>query len=1552
MGDEVTESNQRGTAITSVWQAACKDCHAERSDFMRQKQSGKASGSRKDKKCCIGDDTSFEYSSDWACRMLNRGNTRSDRCERHRRAHKQAIQALAVPYIDLQTIGEVEDPRNPSGPLGGLGPLPVLHEENSVEVDLNRFEFGMGDEDILHIIDGLKEKRVAVIEAGTGTGKSTFMPFRLMKPPKNALLRLSELGPIIVTEPRRAAATGVARFVGEELCFKHDSRVCSQHIGPGFPVGYQVSGEKNWDSACDLIYVTDGTMINWVRDGRLSKIGTVIIDEAHERSENIDIILAQLRDSIRNYKHLRVIITSATLDKEFFVEYFGGSEQVFHHYVPAKKSFGYGVPLFIDQKIDETTIESGLEVPHGGKSIDGEGALKLDGWVKWGPEQENYPVENLHKTTSELHKIRCIDQIPVEMWKERMPSSVAKQIIAIAEMTEWGDILGFLPTSESIRLSVREIKEGLKAKGLKFDVYPLLSTTPKEISEKAIAARSRGEKRKIVVSSNLAETSLTVKGVRYVVDSGLICQSEWDPDIASGSYPTKSHSQSGLRQRWGRVGRDAPGWVFPLYTLEQFLSLPKNTPPGSTQINLEAFYMKLISAGLDPDETSLPANFVHESVSYDQEALNYISTFNKESLRARNALSKNGAVDHDGHLTEFGREIGRFPGEASHALAIMLADQLACVHEVALALEVLGQGRLLGKDKECILRINRDWPIAWRVRAAQCHRALAIGCEDDLDVLLRICALWQRAEDSKSWCDTWWVNETTLEDAWSSTMGLLEPLSAAMKGNAYRPIMPILAGRARAVLTRAMASLHYENVGEDMFRPVGVDDTDEVMLSRNRLVDPSERIIAFNRFRPAMADDGSPRTAIISHTVNILGWAMSDEPGSDDMGLELILRVATHLHDNGASLEDEPDALSGLRAYLPVGAIIDFEVKETPNSEALITKVEVVEDAFSYPGEDVVTEQQQSLRGNSSGFDRDWDILEHSDAEIPDEEVAQQLLDPAAMESNDEFSSKKSDASPDKESNVVKRQVATALPDLHIATNHGSDFRSKTNRAIIVGYKTISENAVTLLVDLFDDNTIGGDPAKHEDLEYGQEISVHVCGVVRDHEWGYVQLARADLRGYFYLNANEPGLNIYDNTFLQRLQPRAMLAGRIVAQDDNPITVTLLDGLRDHLSKAPVEKLNVGGKLQAFYSSKVIEEPNQWGKVLVELDHKDVERGIYHRFEIRVKDIKCSGIAQPEVGQNMLVALEPGREKKRKSLKVNKKLLAFVDKHSDCLELSGNIVQVTRADLPLDVIHGLARLNNAENWRQEVWDFYTDSLHYFVRYVRSQKVSRRIDIPPHIISLLRERKREMQEHFGVNIRIENSSNQVEITSLNEVEVEKAKELFHIFLELPRITGVLPPDTVGMVLGKEHRNKKRLEELAGIHWVWVVGNRVSVIGASAKAANNAVRDIRRTAESATGYLTVPSGKQRFLIGTKGVRIKQLCESSGCRANKVGDGATWQLEGPTKGSVKKFIQLATGIVPGSKGGLENVYKLKIVEDTTSLKSALFRVALRLTTSTLKR
>ena len=283
----------------------------------------------------------FTYPEAWAEGQLNRGGSRTDRCREHREKHQKNIAGMAIAYIDLKTVGEVADRQNPSGPLGGLGPLPNAHEiADTAGVDLGTFGFGMDEGHIRDILASLADpkKRVLIVKAGTGTGKSTYMPYRLLDPPEGCF-RLADLGPIVVTEPRVQATVGVADFVGRVMSG-------AGGVGPGYPVGYQVSGSRQHDAACQLVYVTDGTMINWLREGRLSQIGTVIVDEAHERSTNIDFILGYLKRELPRYPHLRVIVTSATFNADFYQQYFGGEAVAGKIEVPAVKTIGYGWPLF------------------------------------------------------------------------------------------------------------------------------------------------------------------------------------------------------------------------------------------------------------------------------------------------------------------------------------------------------------------------------------------------------------------------------------------------------------------------------------------------------------------------------------------------------------------------------------------------------------------------------------------------------------------------------------------------------------------------------------------------------------------------------------------------------------------------------------------------------------------------------------------------------------------------------------------------------------------------------------------------------------------------------------------------------------------------------------------------------------------------------------------------------------------------------------------------------------------------------------------------------
>lgn len=326
--DDVTQAGgpKRGFSMSHMRAFTCKDCQREIEHLEAELAALESSGgSRKEiakaQQRLKERQEKAVYNENWATNLVERGGSRSDRCKEHRLAHRVNTQGMAVAYIDLRTVGEVADRENPAGPLGGLGPLPVAHEVvPGTSYDLRAVKVGMTDEHVTRMITLLRDKQVLILKAGTGTGKSTFAPYRLMDPPPESLAnvppgaafgRLTDLGPIVVTEPRVQAAVGVASFVGEVMSG-------AGGVGPGYPVGYQVSGDRNHDEACELVYVTDGTMINWLREGRLSRIGTVIVDEAHERSTNIDFIMGYLKQELTRYPHLRVIITSATFNTAFY----------------------------------------------------------------------------------------------------------------------------------------------------------------------------------------------------------------------------------------------------------------------------------------------------------------------------------------------------------------------------------------------------------------------------------------------------------------------------------------------------------------------------------------------------------------------------------------------------------------------------------------------------------------------------------------------------------------------------------------------------------------------------------------------------------------------------------------------------------------------------------------------------------------------------------------------------------------------------------------------------------------------------------------------------------------------------------------------------------------------------------------------------------------------------------------------------------------------------------------------------------------------------------
>jgi HrpA-like RNA helicase len=933
-----------------MMQAVCKDCLREE----RAAQLGLSVEALAE-----DFDKEFAYNERAMQVKLKRGETRSDRCKRHRARHRVNIQGMAVPFIDLQTIGEAigaHDENGPTGPFGGLGPMPEAHKIAVADpVDLGKFGFGMNEDDVRQILQYLADPdtRICVVKAGTGTGKSTYMPYRLLDPPGDAAVRLADLGPIIVTEPRVQATTGVAGFVGSVMSG-------AGGVGPGYPVGFQVSGNRAHDDSCQLIYVTDGTMINWLREGRLSTIGTVIVDEAHERSTNIDFIMGYLKKAVDRYPHLRVIITSATFDERFYQEYFGGKGKVEIVDVPAVKSIGYGFPLFPDLDAavlgGESVAEAWSDVfkkelPL--RQIDNPAdrefvtrhfqelapPLKASEVAKGHEADIGWP-EDLHDTTEKLVPLRFQGFVPEHQWKDKMPQVLGEYIVKLVKGLDqtgvFGDILGFLPTGKSIEEAVTIIKDGLGIRDEPDDpatVYALLSSLEGEKKVKALAAQGKGDKRKIVISTNLAETSLTVEGVRFVVDSGLIAQEQWDPAVAQGGIPTIAHSQAGVRQRWGRVGRKAPGWVFPLYTKAQFLALRQDTPPGSARSNLEQLIMTAKLGGID-DVVNFdwPAKFVPDEesgVKLDQSALEAREIFLAELQRADAALKSSGAIDPEhGDPTPFGKELSRSPGlgTTASAIAIMHADRLACVPEVVTILKLLENTSLVGPKG--LLLDGADWPDEWRLEAAERHRALATACQDDAELVLQVMAVWERtapgvppwepSAERERWARRWWINHDALTGCAEARREVLSGLSPAMKEEVKRFVEPALVRRARGAITRAMASLEYRLEGEGVYRAVaGDDDTAPTGVLGNAGMVPHapSRMIPLKRTKLE-----SREHAFLSNIVTVEEWALppriteGEAVTSTASAMDLLVRASRE-----ARPEPKRDTLSQLQNVWPAG---------------------------------------------------------------------------------------------------------------------------------------------------------------------------------------------------------------------------------------------------------------------------------------------------------------------------------------------------------------------------------------------------------------------------------------------------------------------------------------------------------------------------------------------------------------------------------------------------------------------------------------------------------
>ena len=431
------------------------------------------------------------------------------------------------------------------------------------------------------IYDAIKNNQVVIIAGETGSGKTTQIPKICLE------LGLGIKGYIGHTQPRRLAARSVANRIAEEL---------KTEIGQ--LVGYKVRFSDHVSETTLIKLMTDGILLAEIqKDKLLLQYDTIIIDEAHERSLNIDFILGYLKQLLPKRPDLKVIITSATIDVERFSNHFNQA------------------PI-----------------------------IEVSG--------RTYPVEVRYRP-------------PIFNEEDDINSDFQPIIDAIEELSaeSFGDILIFLTGEREIR-DVADILNKLELRHT--DILPLYARLSATEQNRIFQSHS---KRRIILATNVAETSLTVPGIKYVIDPGLARISRYSYRTKVQRLPIEPISQASANQRKGRCGRTSDGICIRLYDENDFLSRPEFTDPEILRTNLASVILQMTSLGLG-NIAAFP--FVEAPDS------RYI----RDGIRLLEELGAIYIKHHQYHLTETGKILAQLPIDPRLARMLVEARRSGCTKEI------------------------------------------------------------------------------------------------------------------------------------------------------------------------------------------------------------------------------------------------------------------------------------------------------------------------------------------------------------------------------------------------------------------------------------------------------------------------------------------------------------------------------------------------------------------------------------------------------------------------------------------------------------------------------------------------------------------------------------------------------------------------------------------------------------------------------------------------------------------------------------------------------
>eukprot|EP01063_Lacrimia_lanifica_P040340 TRINITY_DN9102_c3_g1_i2.p1 TRINITY_DN9102_c3_g1~~TRINITY_DN9102_c3_g1_i2.p1 ORF type:complete len:705 (+),score=310.74 TRINITY_DN9102_c3_g1_i2:67-2181(+) len=500
------------------------------------------------------------------------------------------------------------------------------------------------------ILQLVRDNQCMVLIGETGSGKTTQVPQYLLR-------ELGKGGGVVgITQPRRIAAITIARRVSEEM-----------GVQLGGLVGYAVRFDDNTSHKTKIKYMTDGILMRELLTTKdLPEYSCIVLDEAHERTVNSDVLLGLIKQLSRRRKDLKIIIMSATLNADTFSRFWGNCP------------VGY---------------------------VEGR-TFPVDVFYAAEPVQDI--VDGAVTTVLQIHTDHRQDD---------------------------GDILVFLTGQDTIEDSARVLEDKitlLSKQDKKLIVVPLYANLSYERQARAFVPPPNGA-RKVILSTNVAETSLTIPNIRYVVDCGLVKEKRYNPRTGMDSLTEVEVSKAQAKQRAGRAGRVTSGECYRMFTEEAYHGLNDTTEPEIRRVNLASVVLQLKLLGVD-----------------DPMGFDFIDPPQTQHLvAALHLLYLLKALDSNGKVTALGKVLGKYPLDPTYAKTLVTAEEYHVADEVMSILSMLSVENVLTNPSK-----------AERDVAEKKRQAFASPHGDHL-TLLNMCRDYAKQKTPQAradWCKALFVN--------------------------------------------------------------------------------------------------------------------------------------------------------------------------------------------------------------------------------------------------------------------------------------------------------------------------------------------------------------------------------------------------------------------------------------------------------------------------------------------------------------------------------------------------------------------------------------------------------------------------------------------------------------------------------------------------------------------------------------------------------------------------------------------------------------------------